>query len=107
MRLGVFSGAAADDDYGFTDEETDELSLQEMEQVSPEEDLEAAREARVVDLRNEAVVAFMEYRNYCRMDLTTKRGWDQYLPKAPEAQSPAPVMATAPALVAAVLNVAG
>ena len=53
----------------------------------------------------ETVVAFMEYRNYSRMDLTTKRGWDQYLPKAPESQSPAPVMTTSPALVAVVLNV--
>ena len=33
-----------------TDEETDELSFQEMEEVSPEEDLETAREECLVDL---------------------------------------------------------
>ena len=61
----------ADDDYGFTDEETGEVSLEEeMEEVSPEEELEAAREACVVELREEAAVAFIEYRNYNRIDLT-------------------------------------
>ena len=46
----MFSGVTADDDYGFTDEETNELSLQEMEQVSPEKDLETVRETSLVDL---------------------------------------------------------
>ncbi len=42
-QFGVFSGVSTDDDYGFTDEETTEVSLvQEMETVSPEE-LEAVR----------------------------------------------------------------
>ena len=51
-------------------------------------------------------MAFMEYRNCSQMDLTTKRGWDQYLPKESETQSPVPVMTTTPAFVAVVLNVA-
>ena len=33
-----------------TDVETDELSFQEMKQVSPEEDLETSREECLVDL---------------------------------------------------------
>ena len=83
---------------GFTDEETAEVSLvQEMEEV---------REACVLELKKAAPVAFMEYRNYNRIDLTTKRGWDQYLPKAPGAQCPDPMIVTAPAVVAVVLNVA-
>jgi hypothetical protein len=40
------------------------------------------------------------------MDLTTKRGWDQYLPKAPGAQCPDPVIPTVPAVVAVTLNLA-
>ena len=107
MRLVVFSGAPVDDDCGFRDEETAEASLEEeMEQMSPEEQLEAAREARVLELRKETALPFIEYRNYNRIDLTTNRGWDQYLPKAPAAQSPAPVIATVPAVVAVALNVA-
>jgi hypothetical protein len=43
----------------------------------------------------------MEYRNYNRMDLTTKRGWDQYLPKGPGAQCPDPVI---PTVVVVTLN---
>ena len=51
MKWGVFSAVPADDDYGFTDEETDDVSLEEeMEQVSPEEDLETTRETRVLEL---------------------------------------------------------
>ncbi len=52
MTMGSLTRRQTSDDYGFTDEETDELSFQEIivEQVSPEEDLEAARETRLVDL---------------------------------------------------------
>ena len=39
----------SDDDCGFTDEETGEVSLEEMDQVSSEE-LEVARETRVVEV---------------------------------------------------------
>ena len=55
MQFGVFSGLPVDDDCDFTDEETTEVSLvQEMEE---------ARETRVLELRREAPVVFMEYRN--------------------------------------------
>ena len=64
MRLGVLSGVPADDDYGFTDEETGEVSLEEeMEEVSPEEDLEVGREVCVLELQKEDPVEFTEYRN--------------------------------------------
>ena len=105
MQLGVFSGVPVDDDCGFRDEETVSLE-EEMEQMSPEEQLEASRDACVLELRKETALPFIEYRNYNRIDLTTNRGWDQYLPKAPAAQSPAPVIATVPAVVAVALNVA-
>jgi chromosome condensin MukBEF ATPase and DNA-binding subunit MukB len=45
--------------------------------------LEADRWSCVVDLRKEVPEEFMEYRNYNRIDLTMKRGWDKYLPKEP------------------------
>ena len=51
MQLGVFSGVTTDDDYGFSDEETVEVSLvEDMEQISPEEELESSRESRVLEL---------------------------------------------------------
>jgi hypothetical protein len=37
-------------------------------------------------------LTFSEYRQYSQIQLTPNRGWDQYLPKAPEAQSAAPVI---------------
>ena len=49
--------------------------------------------------RKQAALAFSEYRQYSRIQLTVNRGWDQYLPKAPEAQSVAPVIATVSAPV--------
>ena len=88
--------------------ETTEVSLvQEMEEVSPEEELEVDRQTLVLELRKEVPVVFMEYRNYNRIDLTMKRGWDQYLPKAPGAQCPDPVIVTAPAVVVVLNVVAG
>jgi hypothetical protein len=62
---------------------------------STEDDLEAARVTRTVDLFKEDTLEFSEYRNYNRMELTVKRGWDQYLSEAQEVQSPVPVIATA------------
>jgi hypothetical protein len=41
-----------------------------------------------------------EYRSYNRIQLTAQRGWDQYLPQAPAAQSPVPVVGVAAAGVA-------
>ena len=73
--------------------------VQEMEEVSPEEELEVDRQTLVLELRKEVPVVFMEYRNYNRIDLTMKRGWDQYLPKAPGAQCPDPVITTTPTVV--------
>lgn len=46
-------------------------------------------------------MAFVEFRSYSGVDLIKKRGWDQYLPKAPEAAAIPPVTAVA----AVVLNV--
>ena len=62
--------------------------------------LEGARQARAAELRKEAPLAFSEYRTYNRIQLTVQRGWDQYLPQAPAAQSPVPVVAVAAAGVA-------
>ena len=50
MQMGVFAGVPVDDDYGFSDEETTEMSLQEMQQVSPEEQLKESRETRLVEM---------------------------------------------------------
>jgi hypothetical protein len=47
----------------------------------------------------------MEYRNYNRIDLTMKRGWDTYLPKASGTQCPDPVIVTTPPVVTVSLNV--
>ena len=67
---------------------------------SAEDDLEGARQARAAELRQEAPLAFSEYRSYNRIQLTALRGWDQYLPQAPAAQSPVPVVGVAAAGVA-------
>ena len=91
MTLGVSSGGAGHDDYGFSD---DEVSLVVD---SAEDDLEGARQARAAELRKEAPLEFSEYRSYNRMQLTTQRGWDQYLSQAPAAQSPVPVIGAAAA----------
>ena len=88
------SGGTDDAEFGFSDDETQEVSL---EVDSTEDDLEGARVARAAELRMEAVLAFSEYRNYNRMQLTAERGWDQYLPEVPAAQSPVPVIASASA----------
>jgi hypothetical protein len=73
MTLGVCSGVPVDEEFGFSEEETVEVSLEEVVERG-EEDLEGARVARDVELRKETVVVFTEYRNYNRMELTTKRG---------------------------------
>ena len=52
---------------------------------SVEDDLEGTRLARAAELRKEAPLAFSEYRNYNRIQLTAERGWDQYLPEARQA----------------------
>ncbi len=95
------SGGAADDEYGFSDDEVEEVALQVD---SVEEDLEEARVVRAAELRKEAAVAFSEYRNYSRIQLTAERGWDQYLPENPAAEGP--VIAT-PAPASAVAVAAG
>ena len=43
--------------------------------------------ARAAELRKQAALTFSEYRQYSRIQFTDNRGWDQYLPKEPEAQS--------------------
>ena len=48
----------------------------------------------------ESTLVFSEYRNYNRMKLTTERGWDQYLPEAPTAQFPVPLIVAGAADVA-------
>jgi hypothetical protein len=50
--------------------------------------------------RKEATLTFSEYRSYNRIKITDQRGWDQYLPQAPAAQSPVPVVAVGAAGVA-------
>ena len=82
---------------GPLDDETQEVSL---EVDSTEDDLETARVTRAVDLFKEDTLEFSEYRNHNRMELTVKRGWDQYLSEAQEVQSPVPVITTAAAGVA-------
>ena len=91
------AGGTAHGDYGFSDDEAEEVSLVVD---SVEDDLEGARQARVAELRKEAPLAFSEYRSYNRIQLTAQRGWDQYLPQAPAAQSPVPVVGVAAAGVA-------
>ena len=54
---------------GPLDDETQEVSL---EVDSTEDDLEAARVTRTVDLFKEDTLEFSEYRNYNRMELTVK-----------------------------------
>ena len=97
MTFGVSSGGTAHGDYGFSDDETEEVSLVVD---SVEDDLEGARQARAAELRKEAPLAFSEYRTYNRIQLTAQRGWDQYLPQAPATQSPVPVVGVAAAGVA-------
>jgi hypothetical protein len=104
MTWGVCSGGTAHAEYGFSDDESQEVSV---EVDSAEHDLEAARVARASELRKEAALAFVEYRYYNRMQLTAERGWDQYLPEAPVAQSPVPVIAAAVAGVAVAAGQAG
>ena len=67
---------------------------------SAEDELEGARLVRDTDLRKEAPLAFSEYRNYNRIQLTVQRGWDQYLPEASAAQSSVPVIGAGVAGVA-------
>jgi hypothetical protein len=92
MTLGVCSGGTADAEFGFSDDETQEVSL---EVDSMEDDLEGVRVVRAAEMWKESVLVFSEYRNYNRMQLTSERGWDQYLPEAPAVQSPVPVIAAA------------
>jgi hypothetical protein len=73
MTLGVCSGVPVDEEFGFSEEEAVEVSLEEVVERG-EEDLEGAQVACDAELRKEAVVTFTEYRNYNRMELTTKRG---------------------------------
>ena len=80
MTLGVSSGGAGHDDYGFSDDEAAEVSLVVD---SAEDDLEGTRQARAAELIKEASLEFSEYRSYNRMQLTAQRGWDQYLPQSP------------------------
>ena len=54
---------------------------------------------RAAELRKQAALAFSEYRQYSRIQLAANRGWDQYLPKAPEAPSSDPVITAASAPV--------
>ncbi len=106
MTLGVNSGVTADDEFGFSDEEVAVVSVEEgMERA--DEDLEGAQVARGAELRKEAVLTFTEYRNYNRIELTTNRGWDQYLAKAQSAQSVAPLVPAAPVAPADVAVTAG
>ncbi len=97
MTLGVSSGETAHGDYGFSDDEAEEVSLVVD---SVEDDLEGARQTRAAELRKEASLAISQYRTYNRIQFTAQRGWDQYLPQAPAAQSPVPVVAVAAAGVA-------
>ncbi len=91
MSLGVYSGVTTDDEFAFSDDETVEMSLEE-------EDLQGTwtRVTLVTDLWKEVAVVFTEYRNYNRIQLTTKRVWDQYLQKTPGTQSPDPLPSTEP-----------
>jgi hypothetical protein len=59
---------------------------------STEDDLEGARVTCTTALCKETTLVFSEYRNYDRIQLTTERGWDQYLPESPAAQRPVPVI---------------
>jgi hypothetical protein len=87
--LGVSSGGMSHGDYGFSDDETEEVT---SVVDSSEDDLEGERQTHAAELCKEAPLAFSEYRSYNRIQLTVQRGWDQYLPQAPEAQSPVPVV---------------
>ena len=89
LALGAYSGGLVDSAFGFSEEEADEVSLEDQR---AEKDFEGVRVTRVTELRKQDALAFSEYRQYSRIQLTANRGWDQYLPKAPEAQSAAPVI---------------
>jgi hypothetical protein len=92
LTLGVSSGGTDHGDYGFSDDETEEVTLVVD---SAEDDLEGARQARAAELRKEAPLVLSEYRSYNRIQITDQRGWDQYLSQAPAAQSPVPVVGVA------------
>jgi len=81
MTLGVSSGGTADDDFGFSDDEAEDVTFQV-------DSAEEARVARAAELRKQAPVAFSEYINYSRIQLTAERGWDQYLPQDPTVEAP-------------------
>jgi hypothetical protein len=78
MTLGVSSGGSTDTEFGFSDDETDEVSL---EVHRTEEDLEGARVTCSSELHKEDTLSFSEYKNYNRIQFTTNNGWDQYLPR--------------------------
>jgi hypothetical protein len=52
-------------------------------------------------------VAFSEYRNYSRIQLTAERGWDQYLPETPATEGPVIVTPTPTCAVAVVSGETG
>jgi hypothetical protein len=93
---GVSSGGTVHGDYRFSDDEAEEVTL--VVDVA-EDDLEGEWQTRVVELRKEAPLVFSKYRSYNRIQLTAQRGWDQYLPQAPAAQSPVPVVGVTAACV--------
>ena len=78
MTFGQISPWETEDDYGFGDNEVQDVGCP-VESV--EDILEEVRVARAAELRKEAAVAFSEYRSYSRIQLTAQRGWDQYLPE--------------------------
>jgi hypothetical protein len=102
MTFGRTCAWEDDDDYGFGDDEVEEV---DCPVDSVEDILEEVRVVRAAELRKEAEVAFSEYRSYCRIQLTVQRGWDQYLPE--KAAASRGVMATPPPPPAAVAVTAG
>jgi hypothetical protein len=62
----VYSGVTADDEFGFSDEETTGVSLEEEVKWEEEDfchNLEGDRVVCVTEMRKEGVVAFTESRN--------------------------------------------
>jgi hypothetical protein len=77
------------------EEETDEVSLEQAQGVIHKKD-HTEQERRIMTLSVcSGGTTGRRDRNYNRMELTVKRGWDQYLSEAQEVQSPVPVIATA------------
>ena len=75
MELGVTLGGSVVSTCGFSDEEDNEDTPQEMtETVSPEEEFVEVRRRRRLELESEGRLAFIQMSQYNQQELTKQRG---------------------------------